>query len=118
MNIARIILRFDRSLQEIGRGLRPRFCSLYKYLAILWMQNSDGALQTLQTLAALMFSGFLFSLSVETDPPGLNVLSHATRATDRRGAGVTFREYSKHRRDRNVADIVGRRCVYCVLNAE
>lgn len=44
------------------------------------MQHSGSALQT---FAALMFSGFLFSLSVETDPPGLNVLSHATRATDR-----------------------------------
>lgn len=72
------------SLQGIGRGLCPRFCSLYKYLAVLRMQNNGGALQT---LAALMFSGFLFSLSVKTDPPGLNVLSHATRATDRRGAG-------------------------------
>lgn len=51
---------------------------------------------------------FSSPLSVETDPPGLNVLSHATRATDRRDVGITFREYSKHRRDRNIETSITR----------
>lgn len=52
--------------------------------------GGDGALQT---FAALMFSGFLFSLSLETDPPGLNVLSHETRRIRRHARQTRCRGY-------------------------
>jgi len=60
-----------------------------------WRRRHVAALRT---LGALMFSGFLFSLSLETDPPGLNVLSHgrhAARSLREKRTGAPLRAASK-----------------------
>lgn len=73
-------------LSKLARISREKCCDLIDLMvaprnrartevssqALLAIQVPRDTLDAaLQTFAALMFSGFLFSLSVETDPPGL-----------------------------------------------
>lgn len=55
---------------------RPRTSPRVCYFALRY--SECGMAAVLQTLAVLTFSGFLFSLSLGNDSPGLNVLSHKT----------------------------------------
>lgn len=82
------ISRFDRldsrSIESAGEDLVSRVSLAVARDGNVYSGRRRRRQRTLQALAALMFSGFLFSLSLETDPPVLNVLSHETAFAVRR----------------------------------